>query len=107
MRLEAYLRDQRLLQTLLGEPMGRGEEAVKENTLALIVEASEMLNEVNWKLWKLEQKPLDRCKLLGELADMMKFYCNILNAMEVTEEEFDQAWHAAEHKVKTRHHNGY
>lgn len=107
MRLEAYLRDQRALQLLLGEPMGRGEEAMKENILALIVEASELLNELNWKVWKQKTKPIDRDKILGELADIMKFYCNLLNIVGVTEEEFDTTWRATEHKVKTRYHNGY
>lgn len=107
MNLQKYLDQQRKLQTLLGEPMGTGEEAIKENILALIVEATELLNEFNWKPWKVTTKKHQYTRISHELADIMKFYCNIINEMHMSEVDFDIAWDAVHKKVTERYTNGY
>ena len=78
-----------LLQKQLNHHMGfpMGEETgdinlvIKNNMLALIKEATEVLDEVNWKPWKskAKYKTIDRDKLHEELIDCLQFLVNALN----------------------------
>jgi dimeric dUTPase (all-alpha-NTP-PPase superfamily) len=106
--MSEYMQQQRELQQELGEPMGHGDAAIKENILALIVESTELLQEINWKPWRKTQvKPSPREVILGEVLDLMHFYTNILNELYVTEEEFDKAWFETNRKIRKRNANGY
>lgn len=107
MNLSQYLKQQADLQRILGEPMGEGEAAIKENVLALIVEASEVLQETNWKPWKVTRHKLNRYDITNELVDIFKFYLNIINVLGITEEEFDTVWDEKDETVKRRFKDGY
>jgi dimeric dUTPase (all-alpha-NTP-PPase superfamily) len=87
--------------------MVKKDTAVKENVLALIVEAVEVLNEVNWKSWRVQQQAINKEALVDELADLFHFFCNILLAADVTEAEFDKAWNKSVLKIVERIENGY
>lgn len=81
MEMKTFLEQQKSLQKHLGYPMGGDMEgAIKENILALIVEATEVLNEINWKPWKKEKREIDRDALLTELVDVLQFWANAVNA---------------------------
>jgi dimeric dUTPase (all-alpha-NTP-PPase superfamily) len=107
MNLQQYLKQQAQLQKLMAHPMGIGDEAIRENVLALIVEVTELLQEFNWKVWRVQKKQCNRQKIVHELADIMKFYCNILNTLRITEEEFDVAWNQVHKKVMKRINDDY
>lgn len=100
MSLKYLLEDQRDLNAMMGNPMGQGgaqDLVIKENVLALIVEATEVLNEVNWKPWKSalhQRKVVNRDKLLEEVIDILQFWANIVNAAEFTEEDIRIAYAA-------------
>lgn len=107
MNLTKYLLDQQNIQDALDHPMGEGEEAIKENILALIVEATEVLEHINWKPWKKQRKQIIIDDILEEVVDLFKFCFNILNYLEVTEEEFDNMWRLKNEIIKKRIKDGY
>jgi len=51
-------------------------EAIKNNMLALMVEATEVLEEVHWKPWHKNLKETDLTKLQEEIADCLLFVFN-------------------------------
>lgn len=106
MTFEEMLQTQQALQTAMGKPMGRGTDAVKENTLALVVEAGEMLNELNWKAWRKTNKEVAIGKVAYELVDMQKFLCNIINEV-CSPSEFEAYWRKKTNVNKERIKNGY
>lgn len=96
--LTEVLRLQNELNERMGYPMGEKEDgdgstAIKENMLALIVEATEVLGEINWKRWKDTAKEVDRSKLALELIDVLQFWANAVNAAGFTAEEIGLAYH--------------
>jgi dimeric dUTPase (all-alpha-NTP-PPase superfamily) len=105
--IQDCLTDQEKLQELLGHPMGEGEQAVKENILALIVEATEVLDHFNWKKWKKEQKEINKSATVLEMMDLFKFAFNILVLLEVDEAYFKMAWDTTTAKVMKRYSNDY
>jgi dimeric dUTPase (all-alpha-NTP-PPase superfamily) len=106
--IDKYLKDQHAIQTVLNHPMGTNTDTVvKENILAIIVEATEALNHVNWKPWKKQLSLLDRRAIVEEMVDIARFYFNILNQLEVTPDEFDIVWDRVTGKIMERHNNGY
>lgn len=93
MEIEKLLTAQRSLQDSMGNPMGTNRDSsVKENMLALIVEATEVLAEVNWKPWKKQQKIVDEEALLLELVDILQFWANAVNACGYTHEDILAAY---------------
>lgn len=98
MTLETLLREQRHLNRDMGNPMelhGTVDGAVKENMLALIVEATEVLNEINWKPWKRQPHQLKAVsdeRLLTELVDVLQFWANAVNSAGFTAEQVTQAY---------------
>jgi dimeric dUTPase (all-alpha-NTP-PPase superfamily) len=62
--------------------------------LSVHSESSELLDVVaNWKMHK-QEHAIDRPKALEEYVDLFKFVLNLGVYMDVTEEEFDEAWDA-------------
>ena len=102
MFLVTLLTEQKTLQVRLGDPMRNGcvklpDTAIKENVLALIVEATEILAEVNWKPWKIlpsQVKEVDREKLLFEIVDAFQFLANILNEAGFSAQDLADAYAA-------------
>lgn len=93
--LLVLLQKQAELQASLGQPTRNPvtrmpDVSIKENALALIVEAVEIMAEVNWKTWK--QSPaqiheIDRHKLLLEVVDAFQFIANIVNEAGFTAQD--------------------
>ena len=56
-------------------------EFVRNYCLAMIVEVTEFMNELNWKPWLTEKKKVDREKLIMEAADILAFLGVILKML--------------------------
>jgi len=89
--LSELLQTQRELQHKMGDPIGHGEAGCKENLLHAIVELVEAMREINFKPWKARQKPVDRKAFATEMTDVLQFWANAANAMELTPEELTHA----------------
>lgn len=89
--LDELMQTQHELQVAMGDPLGHGEQAIKEAMLALIVEATEVLDEINWKPWKKSRKNVDRKSLLTELNDILQFWANAMRAANYTPDEIREA----------------
>lgn len=81
--------------------------AVKENVLALIVEAVELLNEVKWKYWSHEEPWVRRARVLKEAVDIGHFQANILTAIGVTDQEYWEAYQAKQQENRDRQEQRY
>jgi len=77
-------------------------ESVKDNVLAAIVELVETLNEVKWKYWSHEEPWIRRDRVLKEVVDVQHFIGNILVAMEITDEEYEEAYQAKQQENRDR-----
>ena len=64
------LRDQRQLQDI------GMEEWIQRETLAMISELSELLDEVNFKWWK-NKKPVSETRVKEELVDILHFFVSM------------------------------
>lgn len=109
--LSEILKRQRQLQTAMGSPMDGGtgdiNTGVRENMLALIVEVTEVLNEVNWKPWRRHQlKVIDRNALLTELVDVLQFWANAVNAAGFAAEDIEAAYDVKMAECYARIENG-
>jgi len=63
--------------------------------LALMVETTELMNELNWKPWKKTQKEIDKPKVCDEFADILAFLGIItvyLESFGITSEELAAAY---------------
>lgn len=94
--IEELLRKQRDLQNAMGNPINQTGDiniGVKENMLALIVEATEVLNEVNWKPWKPKHrhKVINKTALITELTDCLQFVANAINEAGFSAEHVEVA----------------
>jgi dimeric dUTPase (all-alpha-NTP-PPase superfamily) len=101
------LKRQENLQNLIGNPMNYGETAIKENILALIVELTEVLNEINWKNWKASNKVVDKDLLHAEIADCYLFLFNITNASELSHEKLKNLIFSKQNSTLNRFNNKY
>ncbi len=66
--------------------------SIRENVLALIVEAVELLDNVSWKFWAHDEPFVDRDKVIKEAVDGMHFLANILVSVGATDTEFWAAY---------------
>lgn len=64
---------------------------VQKETMAIIVELAELLEEVNFKWWKIPH-PLNREALKEELADILHFFVSMCLKVGVNAEELYQAY---------------
>jgi dimeric dUTPase (all-alpha-NTP-PPase superfamily) len=62
------------------------EEWIQKETLALISELSELLNEVNFKWWK-NKKPINESNIKEELVDVLHFFISMCLKMNMTADE--------------------
>ena len=67
-------------------------EGIRENVLALIVEAVELLDNVSWKYWAHDEPFVDRDEVLKEAVDIGHFLANILTDAGISEEEYWTAY---------------
>lgn len=65
---------------------------IRDNVLALHVEADELLNETRWKPWlNGDGKIISRKAYIDEVADLLLFVLNLANAADATGEEIVHA----------------
>lgn len=77
-----------MYQRLMGYPMGNNlHELVKNNMFALIKEATEVLDEVNWRPWRADSKALDKEAIKSEIADCLFFIFNAAYEVGLDAEE--------------------
>lgn len=100
--MQELLNRQKDLQEKLGQPMGKGVPSLKENAYALIVEVTEVINEFNWKPWRKVHKKVERAKVVEEMADVLIFYMNMCNDLDITEEELYETVKTKQEKVYDR-----
>lgn len=62
-------------------------EAIKNNMLALMVEATEVLNEVHWKPWHRHVTSINKDALKEEIADCLAFIFNAAYEAGMTSDE--------------------
>ena len=79
-KLENILRHQNMFDTELAERRGLGgismEQWIQKETLAMLSELAELIDEVNFKWWK-NEKPVDADKVKEELVDILHFFVSM------------------------------
>ena len=89
-KLDAIFTLQKQFQEALIE--GRGlqgitpEEWIQKQSLAMVSELAELLDEVNFKWWK-NPKPIDSAALKEELVDILHFFVSMCITAGMTPEE--------------------
>ena len=69
------------------------EEWMQKEVLAMILELSEVLDEVNFKWWK-NAKPVDDAALKGELVDVLHFFVSMCLKSGMTADELFSRYQA-------------
>lgn len=82
-------------------------QGIRENVLALMVEAVELLDNVSWKYWAHDEPFVDRDEVLKEAVDIGHFLANILTDAGITEEEYWAAYRAKQELNLRRQLEGY
>ncbi len=59
---------------------------IQKETLAMLSELAELIDEVNFKWWK-NNKVIDESKVKGELVDILHFFVSMCLKMDMTAEE--------------------
>lgn len=77
------------------------------NHSALVIELSEAMQEVGWKLWAKPRGWLNRKAFIEEMVDAQHFAANMLAAVGVTDDEWDHAYRAKQLINAARQANGY
>jgi len=67
------------------------EEWIQKETLAIISELAELLNEVNFKWWKNPQE-LNEAAIREELVDILHFFVSMCLKMNMTAEDLYQGY---------------
>jgi len=81
--------------------------SIKENVLAAMVELVELLGNVSWKYWAHDETFIDRGEVLKEAVDVGHFLGNILTAIGVTDEEYEEAYREKQAINRQRQLEGY
>jgi hypothetical protein len=113
-RLARMFRRQQSLQFQLGQVWDTEEqrmEYVRTQTLALITELSEMLQEVGWKPWA-TSRHINTTPALGELRDAWQFLMNLMSAISGQDSDWLADFLYTGHRDKVnknlkRHQEGY
>jgi len=88
--LGKLLRAQRsLMKRYYSYPLSgrKREKEIKEACLALIVEAVEILSEINWKPWKRKRKKINEGALKEEIIDALHFLLEIMVLLKMNSKE--------------------
>ena len=72
------------------------EQWIQRQTLAVISELAELIDEVNFKWWK-KEKPVDSARVKEELVDILHFYVSMCLSAGMTAEEL-HAMYVAKNK---------
>lgn len=79
---------------------------IRDMTLALTDELHEALNETGWKPWA-TSRHFNRAAFIGELIDVLHFWCNLILVADVDEEVILDAYFAKADKNAKRQLAGY
>ncbi|MGI6168547.1 MAG: dUTPase [Christensenellales bacterium] len=77
--------DSELIQRRGLQQIGK-EEWIQRETLAMMSELAELIDEVNFKWWK-NPKPMDEAAVKGELVDILHFFVSMCLKMDMTADE--------------------
>lgn len=99
---EAF-RVQEILQCELGFPMGRHLDAVVTNLHALMIEAAEATQKLNWKPWRVTDHEVDEYQVLDELCDIQQFLINAIVELGFTYEDFIRALEDKQSNARLRY----
>lgn len=104
--LAAFLQDlvdaERMINYARPQDMEGSKDAVRTYVLAMIVELSELVQELDWKAWKDRQAPPDNERVADEFADVLAFLGVITaNVMAQTGLTYKQLSQAFTDKTKT------
>lgn len=80
---------------------------VTTNHSALVLEASELLSEFGWKPWAQPRGWVNRANALKEAVDVAHFLGNILSAIGVTDQEWEDAYRKKQEVNRQRQRSGY
>lgn len=80
---------------------------VTVNHSALVVEAGELLAEFGWKPWAQPRGWVNRANALKEAVDVAHFLGNILSAIGVTDQEWEDAYQKKQEVNRQRQRDGY
>ena len=95
--------DQKFQKTIADLSLQELQSFLKDLFIHITVECTEVLNEISWKMHKKSNyKMIDRQKLIEELVDVDKFHKNFLVVLQVSEEEFYNAWIEKSKKVEIK-----
>ena len=79
-KLDNIFEYQQRFDTELADRRGLGgvsmEQWIQKETLAMLSELAELIDEVNFKWWK-NEKPVDIDKVKGELVDILHFFVSM------------------------------
>lgn len=79
---------------------------IRDMSLALTDELHEALNEVGWKPWA-TSRHVNRQAYLGELIDVLHFWCNLVLIANTSEQELLDMYFAKADKNAKRQMEGY
>lgn len=71
------------------------------------MELAEASREFSWKSWARDVPFYRRDRILAELVDVAHFIANMLVAMGVTDEEWEEAYRAKQEENRRRQRDGY
>lgn len=91
-------------ETLVGNELA---DYVTYNSCALSDELHEFLGEIGWKPWASPRGWVNRENAVGELVDLGHFFANLLNAIGVTDAEWESAYRKKQQINRDRQKNGY
>ncbi len=78
-------------------------EWIQKETLAMLSELAELLDEVNFKWWK-NEKPIDRSLVKGELIDILHFFISMCLDAGLTAEDLHARYIAKNQENFDRQH---
>ena len=79
---------------------------IRDMSLALTDELHEALNETGWKPWA-TSRHFNRQAFIGEMIDVLHFWCNLVLVANVGEKEILDAYFAKAEKNARRQMDGY
>ena len=94
-KLENIFKHQQMFDTELSERRGLGdipmELWIQKETLAMLSELAELIDEVNFKWWK-NEKPVDTGKVKDELVDILHFFVSMCLKTGMDADELHQRY---------------
>lgn len=77
------------------------------NCWALVAELAEFSQEVGWKPWASPRGWVEKERALNELVDVGHFLANLLNALGITDDQWEAAYRLKQQLNRKRQEDGY